>query len=201
MAPENTDSGKTMDTKTIAFVLMMGALGTTLFIISYSLGQIGFSIALDFSLVGAVIAGFYGGPIIGFVSGLFVGILPGFMFGPFGYGGVLGLFGLPFGKALSGLSSGLIAKGLGLGQRQRSSLVVVPATLLAYVPECLFTWAYFAVLLGVEEGSAVFLPLILPKALLEVSIISVLMSALVGNRGFGDFMRNRFAKMKDKSAE
>jgi len=95
----------------------MGALGTTLFAISYSAGQIAPSVALDFSLIGAIIAGFYGGPVIGFVSGLFVGILPGFMFGPLGMGGLLGLLGLPFGKALSGLSSGLIAKGFGIGQR------------------------------------------------------------------------------------
>jgi len=180
---------------------MMGALGTTLFAISYSAGQIAPSVALDFSLIGAIIAGFYGGPVIGFVSGLFVGILPGFMFGPLGMGGLLGLLGLPFGKALSGLSSGLIAKGLGIGQRQRSSLVAVPATLLAYIPESLFTWVYFVVLSGLESGSAVFLTFILPKALLEVSIISVLMAALMGNKGFSEFMRNRFAKaaIREKS--
>jgi len=188
-----------MDTKTITFVLMMGALGTVLFAISYSVGQIAPSVALDFSLVGAIIAGFYGGPAIGFASGLFVGILPGFIFGPLGMGGVFGLLGLPFGKALSGFSSGLIAKGLGLGQKQRSSLVAVPATLLAYVPESLFTWGYFVFLNGFESGSAVFLTFILPKAMLEVSIISVLMSALMGNKGFGEFVRNRFAKVKEKS--
>ncbi len=183
-----------MNTKTVTFVLMMGALGTTLFAISYSVGQIAPSVALDFSLVGAIIAGFFGGPIVGFVSGLFVGILPGFMFGPLGMGGLLGLFGLPFGKALSGLFSGLMAKGLRLGQEQRSSLIAIPATLLSYIPESLFTWGYFIILSGFESGSFVFLSFILPKALLEVSIISVLMSALIGNKGFSDFMRARFAK-------
>jgi hypothetical protein len=116
------------------------------------------------------------------------------MFGPLGFGGLFGLFGLPFGKSLSGLSSGLMARGLKLGQKQRSSLFVIPATLLAYVPECLFTWGYFVVLSGVESGSAVFFTFILPKALLEVSIISVMMSALLGNKGFSDFVRARFMK-------
>jgi len=73
--------------------------------------------------------------------------------------------------------------------------------LLAYIPESLFTWVYFVVLSGLESGSAVFLTFILPKALLEVSIISVLMAALMGNKGFSEFMRNRFAKtaIREKS--
>lgn len=183
-----------MNAKTIAFVLMMGALGTVLFAISYSLGQIAPSVALDFSLVGAFIAGFYGGPIVGFVSGLFVGILPGFMFGPLGFGGVFGLLGLPFGKGLSGLTSGLMGRGLKIGQKPRSSILGIPATLFAYVPESIFTWVYFAILSGFESGSALFVTVILPKALLEVTIISFLMAALMGNKGFNDFVCARFAK-------
>jgi LytS/YehU family sensor histidine kinase len=173
---------------------MMGALGTALFAISYSLGQIAPSVALDFSLIGAFIAGFYGGPIVGFVSGLFVGILPGVMFGPLGMGGVFGLIGLPFGKALSGLSAGLIARSLKFGHKPRSSLWGVPSTLLAYVPECIFTYGYFVLVSGPEAGPFIFFSFILPKALLEVSIISILMAALMGNSGFSNFVRAHFTK-------
>jgi hypothetical protein len=53
---------------------------------------------------------------------------------------------------------------------------------------------YFIILSGFESGSAIFLTFILPKALLEVSIISVLMAALMGNKGFSTFVCARFAK-------
>jgi hypothetical protein len=174
---------------------MLGALGNALFAISYSLGYIAPSVALDFSLVGVIIAGFYGGAETGFITGLIAGVLPGIMFGPMGNGGVLGLVGLPFGKALSGLTAGTIAGGIKLGQRPRSSLIAIPSTLLAYVPESIFTYAYFIILLGLEAGAATFFIYILPKALLEVIIISVLMAALMGNAGFSHFVRAHFMKM------
>jgi LytS/YehU family sensor histidine kinase len=187
-----------MDAKRISFALMMGALGSALFAVSFYAGPIAPGIALDFSLIAAFIAGFYGGPTVGFVSGLFVGILPGIMFGPLGMGGVLGLVGLPFGKALSGLTAGLIAKGLKFGQKSRSSLIGIPSTFLAYVPEAIFTYAYFIFLLGMEGGAATFFTFILPKALVEVTIISIIMAALIGNRGFSDFVRAHFTKVNTK---
>jgi LytS/YehU family sensor histidine kinase len=187
-----------MDAKRISFALMMGALGSALFAVSFYAGPIAPGIALDFSLIAAFIAGFYGGPTVGFVSGLFVGILPGIMFGPLGMGGVLGLVGLPFGKALSGLTAGLIAKGLKFGQKSRSSLIGIPSTVLAYVPEAIFTYAYFIFLLGMEGGAATFFTFILPKALVEVTIISIIMAALIGNRGFSDFVRAHFTKVNTK---
>ena len=188
---------KNMDTKTISFTIMMGVLGNVLFAISSYLGNLGYGIALDFSLVAACIAGFYGGPLTGFVSGLFVGIMPGIMFGPMGMGSWLGLFGLPLGKGLTGLTAGIIARSASLGRRQYSSLLAVPATLLAYVPECLFTYSYFAYLMPFFLGSGgafTFIVYILPKALGEVTVISFLMAALVGNRGFNDFVGRFFTK-------
>lgn len=186
-----------MDAKTVSFTLMMGVLGNVLFAISSYLGNLGYGIALDFSLVAAYIAGFYGGPLTGFVSGLFVGIIPGIMFGPMGMGSWLGLFGLPLGKGLTGLTAGIISRGLGLGRRQHSSLLVIPATLLAYIPECLFTYAYFAYLMPFflgSEGTFIFIAYILPKALGEITIISFLMAALIGNHGFSDFIGRFFTK-------
>lgn len=186
-----------MDAKTISFTLMMGVLGNVLFAISYYAGNLAPGVALDFSLVAACIAGFYGGPLTGFISGLFVGIMPGIMFGPMGMGSWLGLFGLPLGKGLTGLAAGIVARGSGLGQRPYSSLLAVPATLLAYVPECLFTYSYFAYLMPFflgSGGSLIFIYYILPKALGEVTIISFLMAALIGNHGFNDFVSRFFTK-------
>ena len=185
-----------MDSKTISFTVMMGALGNVLFLISYYVGPIAPGVALDFSIVGAFIAGIFGGPAIGFVSGLFVGILPGIFFGPLGSGSWLGLIGLPIGKALSGLTSGLIAKGFNTSEKQ--SYVTIPVVLVSYVPECLFTIAYFLSLMPFfigGEGGLGILTFVLPKAWAEVVIISFLMAALAGNIGFKDFV-NRFFKVR-----
>ena len=138
-----------METKKLAFSLMMGALGSAFFAVSYYLGPLAPGVNLDFSLIAVFIAGFFGGPVTGAFSGLIAGILPGIMFGPLGMGGALGLIGLPLGKALSGLTSGLIGRTLRLGgEKQRSSILGIPASFLSYVPEALFTIGYFIVLAG-----------------------------------------------------
>jgi riboflavin transporter FmnP len=182
-----------VDTKKLTFALMMGALGTALFAVSYSAAPIAPSLAFDFSLIGVLIAGFYGGPTIGFITGLFAGILPGIMFGPLGTGGILGLIGLPFGKALTGMTAGFIATSTKFGVKPRSSLLAIPSTFLAYIPESLFTWGYFVFLLQFEVGTTVFLT-VLTKALIEISIMSVVMAALIGNNGFSSYVRTHFSK-------
>ncbi len=186
-----------MNAKTITFTLMMGVLGNILFAVSYYGGNIAPGIALDFSLIAVFIAGYYGGPFTGFISGLFVGIFPGVMFGPMGMGSWLGLVGLPLGKGLTGLTAGILSNGIRLGQRPYSSVLAIPSTLLAYTPECLFTYAYFSYLMPAvlgTGGSFIFIYYILPKALGEVAIMSFLMAALIGNHGFSEFISRFFAK-------
>lgn len=183
-----------MNTKELAFALMMGAFGSALFAISYYTGQIAPGIALDFSLLAALIAGFFAGPTIGFTAGLFVGILPGIVFGPLGMGGIAGLIGLPIGKGLSGLTAGLVSNSLKLGEKTRSPLLGIPSTYLSYIPEATFTYAYFIFLLGIETGGIVFFTSILPKALVEVTIISIIIAALMRNKSFSNFVRSTFAK-------
>lgn len=186
-----------MNAKTVSFTVMMGVLGNILFAISYYAGNVAPGVALDFSLVAAYIAGFYGGPLTGLISGLFVGVLPGIMFGPMGMGSWLGLIGLPLGKGLTGLTAGVFARSLGLGRRPYSSILAVPAVFLAYVPECLYTYAYFAYLMPHFLGSGgplIFIYYILPKALVEITVMSFLMAALIGNNGFNDFIGRFFAK-------
>jgi riboflavin transporter FmnP len=179
-----------MDTKKLAFCLMMGALGSAFFVISYYLGPIAPGVNLDFSLLAVFIAGFFGGPVVGAFTGLIAGIGPGIMFGPLGTGGALGLIGLPLGKALSGLTSGLIGRSLRLGtNKQRRSILGIPASFAAYVPEALFTVGYFAVLMQFDllAGATTYAAFILPKALVELTIISVIMAGLIGNNGFCRF--------------
>jgi len=184
-----------MNARTVSFIAIMGALGNILFLISQGILQISLGVALDFSLIATFIAAFYGGPIIGFVTGLFVGIFPGIFFGPLGQGQWLGLVGLPIGKALTGFTAGLITKGLKLNEKQHYSLMSIPTVLVAYVPECFFTVAYFMYLMPLfilKEG-AWLLPFVLPKAWAEIIIMSIIMAALVGNAGFSNFV-NKFFK-------
>jgi riboflavin transporter FmnP len=186
-----------LNTKKLAFIIMMGALGNVLFAISYFAGPIAPGIALDFSLVAVFIAGFFVGPKEGIITGIIAGVLPGIMFGPAGSSGWLGLIGLPLGKALTGLTSGLIGKTIDL-QKPRSSLLGVPITLLAYVPEAIFTYSYFAFILpffipSQLLGNAIIIT-ILVKAVGEVLIMGFIVAALLGNKGFRDFIKGFFGK-------
>jgi riboflavin transporter FmnP len=187
-----------MNAKKVAFIVMMGALGNVLFAISYYFGPISPGIALDFSLIAVFIAGFFGGPKLGFATGIIAGVLPGILFGPAGSGGWLGLIGLPLGKALTGLTSGLIAKGIDL-QKPRKSLLGIPLAIAAYIPEGIFTYAYFSFLLPLFYptsyvlGTAVIFA-ILAKAFVEVTIMGFVLAALLGNKGFKDFITAFFGK-------
>ena len=180
-----------MNTKQLSFALMMGALGAALFAISYSVAPLAPSLAFDFSLIGVLVAGYYGGPKIGFLTGLIAGILPGIMFGPLGTGGVFGLLGLPFGKALTGITAGFISSGIKFGQKDRPAILALPSTFLAYIPESLFTWGYFILLLGTAVGTSVFFT-ILAKALIEIAIMGLVMVALLRNNGFSSYICAHF---------
>jgi len=190
-----------MDSKTIAFITMMGALGNVLFLISYYLGPIAKGVALDFSLIPTFISALYGGPIAGFVTGLFAGVLPGIFFGPLGSGSWLGLIALPVGKSLTGLTAGLFYKGLDINSRNHRSILTIPLVLVSYVPECLFTVAYFLGLLPYFFGLPYFIGMsilvsVLLKAWAEIIFMSFLMGALIGNQGFSNFVNNFFTHPK-----
>ena len=135
------------------------------------------------------------GPAVGFIAGLFTGVLPGIMYGPLGASAWLGLVGLPLGKAITGFTAGIISSLLRLDNDSYSSILMIPATLISYIPEGLYTFTYFTYLmplfLGNEAGFLFFL--VLPKAIVEVAVMSILMAALRGNAGFYSFIK-RFRK-------
>lgn len=187
-----------MNSKAIAFMALMGALGNVLFLISFHLGPIAEGVALDLSLITTFVAAFYGGPLIGFTTGLFAGVFPGIYFGPLGHGSWLGLIGLPIGKSLTGLTAGLLCKGLNINQRRHNSLLTVPLVLVSYIPECIFTVSYFVILLPyfIGGGGPAILAFVLPKAWVEIVFMSFLMAALAGNHGFNSFMANFFVRYK-----
>ncbi len=186
-----------MNTKKLTIALMMGALGNVVFLLSYVVGQIAPGVSFDFSLIGVFIAGLYGGPVAGITAGAIAGILPGIMYGPLGTGGVLGLIGLPVGKALTGLTIGLLGKGLNVHNRDHASIITFPATIASYVPEGVFTYVYFSYLLllflNQQVGTAI-IATIMIKAIIEVVIMSFILASLIGNKGFNDFIKANFVR-------
>ncbi|MDR0460253.1 MAG: hypothetical protein LBH62_02265 [Nitrososphaerota archaeon] len=189
-----------MDTKRLTFTIIMGALGSVLFLVSYALLPIVPSIvALDLSLLAVFIAGIYAGPKAGFAAGLIAGIIPGIMFGPLGTGGVIGLIALPLGKSFTGLTIGLLVTMLHRRDtRVKTAIVSIPITLLAYIPEGIFTYTYFKALLPLFLNSA---PLandivyaVMIKAVLEVIAMSFIISGLLYSKAVNNFISAYFYK-------
>jgi uncharacterized membrane protein len=185
-----------MNAKQTAFVAMMSALGLLLSAFSLNaasfLGAVGQSgAALDLSHIATFIAAIFGGTYIGAIVGFLSGIYAGYYFGyVMGTLGVLSLIGVPFGKALTGLTAGFLYKKLKINSSPRSSTIAVPITLISYIPECVYTIFYFLYIVQYIYGSAMsyMIPLVIPKAWIEITVMSILMGALAGNTGFKEFI-------------
>jgi len=178
-----------MDAKRSAFVAMLSALGIVLSAISLNI-LVGQSAALDLSHIATFVAAIFGGPIVGATVGLFGGLYAGYYFG-FVFGqGFVALVGVPLGKALTGFTSGLLYKKLNIGNNPHRSILTVPITLISYIPECIFTILYFLYIMTLVNGAgmAYILPLVIPKAWMEIAVMSILMGALVGNVAFREFI-------------
>ncbi len=192
---------KDLNTRKLAFTGIMAALGNLLFIFSSTIFN-WLQVSLDLSHIGTLISAIYGGPLTGLVTGILIGIGPGIYYGfmtPTGGLGPIGLIGLPAGKALTGLSVGLLAKSFNVLKRKgfRSWLTVL-AVAMGYVPECIFTIIFFLYILPFfvpREASLVlisFLVPILAKAWVEISMMGFFMGALTGNKGFIDYVRKHW---------
>jgi hypothetical protein len=178
----------------VAFTAVMVALANALAAISIGLTRVG-QVGLDFSNIAAFVAAIYGGPYLGFLVGMLGGVVSGINFGLLGGLGLLGLLGLPLGKSLTGLTTGVLCKVFKVSKRANQSLTVIPIVLLGYVPEFLFTIFFFVTLVPYFLGPAPWLTeglliSILIKAWLETFLMSVFMGALAGNVGFTSFVTN-----------
>jgi len=189
-----------MDAKQTAFVAMMTALGIVLSLISLNIGPISVAVpgqgaaALDLSHVATFVAAIFGGPYIGATVGFLSGIYAGYYFGYVAGGlGLLSLIGIPIGKAFTGLLAGFLYKRLRIGSSSRHSILAIPVTLLSYVPESVYTIIYFLYIVTLVNVPAMtfMIPLVIPKAWIEIAVMSLIMAALAGNTGFREFI-NRF---------
>ena len=197
-----------MDAKQTAFVAMMSALGLLLSAISLNIaplltavGQSG--AALDLSHIATFIAAIFGGPYVGAMVGFLSGIYSGYYFGyVMGSLGVLSLIGVPFGKALTGLTAGFLYKRLKINNSSRSSTITIPITLISYIPECIYTIFYFLYIVLYVYGTAMsfMIPIVIPKAWIEITVMSIIMGALAGNIGFKEFILRFFYTPKLEKA-
>jgi len=194
-----------LDAKKTSFIAMMSALGTLLSGISLNVAPILRAIsgeggaALDLSHIATFIAAISGGPYLGAIVAFLSGIYSGYYFGyVMGSLGLLSLIGIPIGKALTGLTVGFLYKKLRVSSSSRPSTLTVPTTLISYIPECIFTILYFLYIVLYVYGYAMeyMLPIVIPKAWVEIVLMSFLMGGLVGNTGFKEFILRFFRPLK-----
>jgi len=177
-----------LNTKQIAFIAVMSSLGTVLsgasltflppFLVIPGVGIV----APDFSHVATFVAAVFGGAQVGALVGFLSGIYAGYHFGYVaGNLGLLSLLGVPLGKAMTGLAAGFLYKRLKIGSIPRRTALALPLTLLAYVPEALYTVLYFAYVIQIAYGFSLvsMIPFVMPKAWAEIFIIGIIMAILV----------------------
>ena len=192
-----------LNAREITFAAVMAALANILALFSIGLTRVG-QIGLDFSNLTVFIGGIYGGPLLGFLIGLFGGIFPGVEFGPLGGLGWLGLFGLTFGKSLTGLTMGILRRIVGTSRR--AGFLTVALVLIAYVPESLFTIFFFLGLVPFFLGPAPWFSLgwlisVIVKGWLETLIMAVFLVALMRNAGFSNLVVNILGRSGNSAPE
>lgn len=188
-----------MNSKRLVFIAIIGTLGNVFsglsilsapLIASIPLGPVGISLAFDLSHISTFIGAFIGGPIIGGAVGLIGGIVASYQFG-FSQGNLITGFGLPLGKAITGVTAGLLISKIGIDRK----ILAIPITIMSYIPEAIYTAFLFLVLFP----PVFHLPLsilylitaqILVKAFIEMVIIGLILSALLSNKGFKDFTKS-----------
>lgn len=195
--------GGNLDSKNITFVAVMAALGNVLSFISIrlapivpniSMGFTSFSLALDLSHLATFTAAFFGGPLIGGLTGMIGGLVAAFEFG-FSKGNLLTGFGLPVGKALTGLTAGFLTLRMGV-EKDRVRMVLY--TVFSYVPEGIWTVIIFLLLFPI------FIPFssfwvkavtiqVLVKAVIEMIVMGLILAGMVANQGFTEYVRGFFA--------
>jgi len=192
-----------LNAREITFAAVMAALANILALLSIGLTRVG-QIGLDFSNLTVFVGGIFGGPFLGFLIGLLGGIFPGIEFGPLGGLGWLGLFGLTFGKSLTGLTVGILCKMAGTSRKVgfRTALLV----LTSYLPESLFTVFFFLALVPFFLGPVPWLSIgwlisVIVKGWLETLIMAVLLVALMRNAGFSNLIVNILGRSRDVAAE
>ena len=191
-----------IDSKGLVFAAMMAALGNVLSFLSMQLaplapniplGPVQVSLALDLSHLATFIASLFGGPLVGGLTGLVGGLVAAFEFG-FSKGNLVTGFGLPVGKALTGVAAGYVFRVL---YKEGGPPRLVASTLISYVPEATLTLFLFVYVLPSLTGlpaavaSAIAIQIVV-KAFAEMIILGLVLSGLVSNLAFRSYAGSYF---------
>jgi len=169
--------------KNLTFIAVMAALGNVFSFISMRLaplvpsiplGPTSVSIALDFSHLTTFIAAMYGGPVLGGLTGLIGGLVAAFEFG-FSQGNFITGFGLPAGKALTGIAAGVL---------------MTPEGIFTYV---IFMYLFPLFIPGSGFWVAALTTQVLLKAFVEMIVMGLLLTGITSNQGFTDYVKGSFA--------
>jgi thiamine transporter ThiT len=101
-------------------------------------------VAINFTSLPVVIAGFFRGAIMELITGLISGIIPGIYFGFIG--GILGIMGpisLMLGKAISGFTIGFLSRRIKIKKHPNIGAFLV--VILGYIPEAIWITVLFFV--------------------------------------------------------
>lgn len=200
---------KEMTSKYIVFMAVMGALGNVFSVLSINsaplipsipIGAMSVKLNLDLSHLSTLISALIGGPIVGAGTGLIGGAVAAYEFG-FSQGNYITAFALPIGKAMTGLTAGFLISILGFFKR-RKSIFFIPTTLIAYIPEAIFTAFLFLIVFPRAFSMPLFVvyPItaqVLVKAFIEMTVIGVIIASLLSNDGFKEFTSGIFPKDYD----
>ncbi len=190
-----------LGSKSLTFIAVMAALGNVLSFITTQLapimpniplGPVQVSLALDISHLTTFIAALFGGPVIGGITGAIGGMVAAFEFG-FSKGNFITGFGLPLGKALTGVAAGLLFKRYHVDSWVKAASL----TLVSYIPEAILTLVLFRYLLpplmGLSMGLGTLIGIqIIVKACVEMIALGVLLKYITGNTGFKGFAESYF---------
>ena len=178
-----------LTSKAITLAALMAALGNILSLLTTQLapiapniplGPITVNLALDLSHLATFISAALGGPALGAVTGALGGLVAAFEFG-FSKGNLVTGFGLPLGKALTGLAGGFL-----LPRHTNRVLETSARTLASYIPEALLTLSLFRFLLpplmGLPVGLSTLIGLqIVVKACFEMVVLGLLLNWVLGH--------------------
>jgi|YelNatPaOPRAMG01_1025707.scaffolds.fasta_scaffold08115_8 hypothetical protein len=179
--------------KCLVFTAVMSAVGNVLSAISILLvpiapavpiGPITISVSFDMSHLATFLGAVQFGSSIGGLTGLVSGLVASYEYG-FSKGNIINGLAIPIGKAITGITAGLLLKVLRFQRGKRKNILFLLPS-IAYFPEAAYTALVFLVVLPQVVGvpSAMFYPVlvvILTKAWIEMIIIGLLLVAILNS--------------------
>ncbi len=172
-----------LNSKSVAFVGIMGALSAVLSFLSLPMFQIAAGVSIDFSHIGTFIVAIGGGAILGAIGGAVAAVVPAFFFANPAF--------IP-GKLLTGFCVGAIYSLFKKRQIfEKGPNFKLVAMLLAgcigYIPESIFTYWDLTFITGMPAATVT---LIIIKAWIEIPIISFIIALLFRNTTISDTVKS-----------